>query len=83
MSVTLCLVSCTQRLSNGAIEPDSDVARVLELQNTVDKQVSLHNTSTLTDLQLYSIYIASYTTWREHPATLSPLILGSMINNIN
>jgi hypothetical protein len=40
MSVTLCLVSCTQRLSNGAIEPDSDVARVLELQNTVDKQVS-------------------------------------------
>jgi hypothetical protein len=45
MSVTLCLVSCTQRLSNGAIEPDSDVARVLELQNTVDKQVSLtqHN----------------------------------------
>jgi hypothetical protein len=40
MSVTLRLVSCTQRLSNGAIEPDSDVARVLELQNTVDKQVS-------------------------------------------
>ncbi|XP_049844158.1 liprin-alpha-1-like isoform X25 [Schistocerca gregaria] len=28
----------TKRLSNGAIEPDSDVARVLELQNTVDKQ---------------------------------------------
>ncbi|XP_023724435.1 liprin-alpha-1 isoform X4 [Cryptotermes secundus] len=29
-----------KRLSNGAIEPDSDVARVLELQNTVDKQAT-------------------------------------------
>ncbi|XP_054270398.1 liprin-alpha-1 [Macrosteles quadrilineatus] len=27
-----------KRLSNGAIEPDSEVARVIELQNTVDKQ---------------------------------------------
>ena len=37
--VGCCIV---QRLSNGAIEPDSDVARVIELQNTVDKQVSCH-----------------------------------------
>ncbi|XP_069694792.1 liprin-alpha-1 [Periplaneta americana] len=29
-----------KRLSNGAIEPDSDVARVLELQNTIDKQAT-------------------------------------------
>ena len=27
-----------QRLSNGSIEPDSDVTRVLELQETVEKQ---------------------------------------------
>ncbi|XP_046670702.1 liprin-alpha-1 isoform X1 [Homalodisca vitripennis] len=29
-----------KRLSNGAIEPDSEVARLIELQNTVDKQSS-------------------------------------------
>jgi predicted nucleic acid-binding Zn-ribbon protein len=27
-----------QRLSNGSIDPDSDVQRVLELQETLDKQ---------------------------------------------
>nr|CAD7438800.1 unnamed protein product [Timema bartmani] len=29
-----------KRLSNGAIEPDSDMARVIELQNTIDKQTT-------------------------------------------
>ncbi|XP_068082984.1 liprin-alpha-1 [Anabrus simplex] len=29
-----------KRLSNGAIEPDSDVARVIELQNTIEKQTT-------------------------------------------
>lgn len=38
--VGCCII---QRLSNGAIEPDSDVARVIELQNTVDKQVSCYH----------------------------------------
>jgi septal ring factor EnvC (AmiA/AmiB activator) len=38
---------CFQRLSNGSIDPDSDVKRVIELQETVEKQNSeLTNTRT-------------------------------------
>ncbi|CAG2062743.1 unnamed protein product, partial [Timema podura] len=36
----LLIWTCRQRLSNGAIEPDSDMARVIELQNTIDKQTT-------------------------------------------
>lgn len=41
LCVTQHVICCVQRLSNGAIEPDSEVARLVELQNTVDKQVRL------------------------------------------
>ena len=38
---------CFQRLSNGSIDPDSDINRVIELQETVEKQNSeLTNTRT-------------------------------------
>ncbi len=39
-----------QRLSNGSIDPDSDVNRVIDLQDTVDKQNS-EITNTRTKIQ--------------------------------
>ena len=33
-------VICFQRLSNGSIDPDSEVTRVIDLQETLEKQNS-------------------------------------------
>ena len=54
-----------QRLSNGSIDPDSDVNRVIELQETVEKQnAELTNTRTkmLEMNSRYSEVEESYTT---------------------
>ena len=39
--IVVYLMVLQQRLSNGSIEPDSDVAKLQELQTTIDKQVTL------------------------------------------
>ena len=33
-------ITCFQRLSNGSIDPDSEVTRVIDLQETLEKQNS-------------------------------------------